>query len=164
MNDVENVKQSLSLPFLLENEHFYKMQRCGRMHCHKTSLRPGAQEGPKKEIDIYMDNEKIYSFSISLNKVYSSSCFTALANYWEQEETSPMAKLFFNYPLWDFSCFPLGHLLLASLIASATKSALFNKMAASRVGFTECQLELLTLVSGAFFIQTGLDSTINKLR
>lgn len=71
-----------------------------------------------------------------------------------------MAKLFFNYPLWDFSCFPLRRLLLASPIASATKSALFNNMAASRGGFTECQLELLTLVSGTLFIQTGLDSTI----
>lgn len=33
-----------------------------------------------------------------------------------------MAKLFFNYPLWDFSYFPLRQLLLASPIASATKS------------------------------------------
>lgn len=71
-----------------------------------------------------------------------------------------MAKLFFNYPLWDFSHFPLRHLLLASPIASATKSALFNKMAASRGRFPECQLGLLSLVSGALFIQTGLDSAI----
>lgn len=126
-NDAENVNQSVSLPFLLINEHFYKMQRCGRMHCHKTSLRPRAQQDPKKEVGIYMDNEKIYSFSVSLTKVYSSSCFTALANYWEWEETSPMAKLFFNYPLWDFSYFPLGHLLVASPITSATKSALFQQ-------------------------------------
>lgn len=68
-----------------------------------------------------------------------------------------MAKLFFNYPLWDFSCFPLRHLLVASPIASATKSALFNKMASSRGGFMECQLELLTSVSAVLFIQTGLD-------
>lgn len=71
-----------------------------------------------------------------------------------------MAKLFFNYPLWDFSYFPLRHLLLASPIASATKSALFNKMAASRGRFSEYQLGLLSLVSGALFIQTGLDSVI----
>lgn len=51
------------------------------MYCHKTSLRPRAQQDPKKETGIYMDNEKIYTFSVSLNKVYSSSCFTALASY-----------------------------------------------------------------------------------
>ena len=84
MNGVENVNQSLSLPFLLVNEHFYKMQRYGRKHCHKTSLRPRAQQDPKKEIDIYMDNERIYSFCVSLKKkkkVCSFSFFTALANY-----------------------------------------------------------------------------------
>lgn len=106
---------------------------------------------------------KIYSFSVSLIIyifVYISSCFTALANYWEWEETSPMAKLFFNYPLWDFPHFSLRHLLPASPTASATKTALFKKMAAFRGRFSEWMQIRITLVSGALFIQTGLDSAV----
>lgn len=74
-----------------------------------------------------------------------------------------MANLSFNYPLWDFSYFPLRQLLLGSPITSVTNRIFLNKMAASRGRLFECQLgllSLLSLVSGAWIIQTRLNSAI----